>query len=95
MAQRLGSTISNSYTPRTSPKLPRPTITGAAMRAAIADVCPDTEPDLIEAIVLWLDAQETQERSLRAEERKRADVARARRRWIREQGWLDTASGPA
>ena len=25
------------------------------------------------------------------EERKRADVARARRRWIREQGWLDTA----
>src|SRR5215831_191572 len=27
---------------------------------------------------------------LRAEERKRADVARARRRWIREQGWLDT-----
>jgi hypothetical protein len=24
------------------------------------------------------------------EERKRADVARARRRWIREQGWLDT-----
>jgi transposase len=30
-------------------------------------------------------------KSLRAEERKRADVARARRRWIREQGWLDTA----
>jgi len=29
-------------------------------------------------------------KSLRAEERKRADVARARRRWIREQGWLDT-----
>ena len=28
-------------------------------------------------------------KSLRAEERKRADVARARRRWIREQGWLD------
>jgi hypothetical protein len=30
-------------------------------------------------------------KSLRAEERKRADVARARRRWIREQGWLDTS----
>jgi transposase len=29
-------------------------------------------------------------KSLQAEERKRADVARARRRWIREQGWLDT-----
>jgi transposase len=30
-------------------------------------------------------------KSLQAAERKRADVARARRRWIREQGWLDTA----
>src|SRR5690349_16703032 len=29
-------------------------------------------------------------KSRRAAERKRADVARARRRWIREQGWLDT-----
>src|SRR5207253_8337389 len=29
--------------------------------------------------------------SLRAAERKRADVARARRRWIREQGLLDPA----
>src|SRR3974377_999516 len=29
-------------------------------------------------------------KSLQAAERKRADVARARRRWIREQGWLDT-----
>jgi transposase len=28
-------------------------------------------------------------KSPQAEERKRADVARARRRWIREQGWLD------
>ena len=33
----------------------------------------------------------TFKKSLRAEERKRADVARARRRWIREQGWLDTS----
>ena len=32
-----------------------------------------------------------QKKSLRAAERKRADVARARRRWVREQGWLDTA----
>src|SRR5215470_19969229 len=32
----------------------------------------------------------TFKKSLRAEERKRADVARARRRWIREQGSLDT-----
>ena len=32
----------------------------------------------------------TFKKSLRATERKRADVARARRRWIREQGWLDT-----
>jgi hypothetical protein len=32
----------------------------------------------------------TFKKSLRAEERKRAEVARARRRWIREQGWLDT-----
>lgn len=30
-------------------------------------------------------------KSLRAAERKRADVARARRRWIREQGFLDAA----
>src|SRR6266852_8563238 len=30
-------------------------------------------------------------KSLRAAERKRADVARARRRWIREQGMLDPA----
>jgi len=30
-------------------------------------------------------------KSLRAAERKRADVARARRRWIREQGLLDPA----
>src|SRR6185436_16007448 len=30
-------------------------------------------------------------KSLQAAERKRAEVARARRRWIREQGWLDTA----
>src|SRR6516225_2151418 len=29
-------------------------------------------------------------KSLRAAERKRADVARARRHWIREQGWLET-----
>ena len=30
-------------------------------------------------------------KSLHAEEQKRADVARARRRWIREQGLLDPA----
>jgi hypothetical protein len=30
-------------------------------------------------------------KSLRAADRKRADVARARRRWIREQGFLDPA----
>jgi hypothetical protein len=30
-------------------------------------------------------------KSLRAAERKRADLARARRRWIREQGFLDPA----
>src|SRR5437764_14919516 len=30
-------------------------------------------------------------KSLQAAERKRAEVAGARRRWIREQGWLDTA----
>src|SRR4249919_2459287 len=30
-------------------------------------------------------------KSLRAAERKRADVALARRRWIREQGFLDPA----
>ena len=33
----------------------------------------------------------TIKKSLRAAERKRADVARARRRWIREQGLLDPA----
>jgi transposase len=32
----------------------------------------------------------TVKKSLQAAERKRADVARARRCWIREQGWLDT-----
>src|ERR1700758_981183 len=30
-------------------------------------------------------------KSLRAAEQQRADVARARRRWIREQGFLDPA----
>jgi hypothetical protein len=30
-------------------------------------------------------------KSLQAAERERADVARARRRWIREQGFLDPA----
>src|SRR6202035_1864327 len=33
----------------------------------------------------------TIKKSLRAAERRRADVARARRRWIREQGFLDPA----
>jgi transposase len=33
----------------------------------------------------------TVKKSLRAAERKRADVARARRRWVREQGMLDPA----
>ena len=33
----------------------------------------------------------TFKKSLQAAERQRADVARARRRWIREQGWLDPA----
>jgi hypothetical protein len=33
----------------------------------------------------------TVKKSLRAAERKRADVARARRRWIRKQGLLDPA----
>ena len=33
----------------------------------------------------------TLKKSLQAEERQRADVARARRRWIREQGMLDPA----
>ena len=33
----------------------------------------------------------TVKKSLRAAERKRADVARARRRWVREQGLLDPA----
>ena len=33
----------------------------------------------------------TFKKSLRAAERQRADVARARRRWIREQGLLDPA----
>src|SRR5437763_13464628 len=34
---------------------------------------------------------QTLKKSLQAVERKRADVARARRRWIREQGFLDPA----
>ena len=33
----------------------------------------------------------TLKKSLQAAERERADVARARRRWIREQGMFDTA----
>jgi hypothetical protein len=33
----------------------------------------------------------TVKKSLRAAEQQRADVARARRRWIREQGFLDPA----
>src|SRR3979490_2317292 len=33
----------------------------------------------------------TGKKSLQAAERKRADVARARRRWVREQGMLDPA----
>jgi hypothetical protein len=35
------------------------------------------------------------QKSLRAAERKRADVARARRRWIREQGFLEPADETA
>jgi transposase len=35
----------------------------------------------------------TLKKSLQAAERQRADVARARRRWIREQGMLDPAGG--
>src|SRR6202022_3566048 len=42
-------------------------------------------PDFLLAMVSPL------KKSLRAAERKRADVARARRRWIREQGFLDPA----
>ena len=37
----------------------------------------------------------TVKKSLRAAERKRADVARARRCWIREQGFLDPAQASA
>jgi DDE superfamily endonuclease len=32
----------------------------------------------------------SKKKSLRAAEQERADVARARRRWIRQQRWLDT-----
>src|ERR1700752_39768 len=53
-------------------------VSGGSMRAA-ARCCDST-----------LDMASPSKKSLRAEERKRADVAGARRRWIREQGWLDT-----
>src|ERR1700730_15922592 len=42
-------------------------------------------PDFLLAMAL------PSKKSLRAAERKRADVARARRRWIREQGFLAPA----
>jgi transposase len=38
-----------------------------------------------------IDTMSALKKSLHAEEQKRADVARARRRWIREQGLLDPA----
>src|SRR6202140_650137 len=38
-----------------------------------------------------LDTSSLLKKSLRAAEQERADVARARRRWIREQGMLDPA----
>src|SRR6266576_4134076 len=37
------------------------------------------------------DIMSPSKKSLRASEQERADVARARRRWIREQGMLDPA----
>src|ERR1700730_9381540 len=48
---------------------------------AAAARCPDFSPAMASP----------SKKSLRAAERKRADVARARRRWIREQGFLDPA----
>lgn len=39
----------------------------------------------------WPTRHHLQKKALQAEERQRADVARARRRWIREQGMLDPA----
>src|SRR5215218_706309 len=41
--------------------------------------------------VFWTDTASPLKKSLQAAERQRADVARARRRWIREQGMLDPA----
>jgi transposase len=41
--------------------------------------------------VFSIDTASPSKKSLQAAERQRADVARARRRWIREQGMLDPA----
>src|SRR6202048_1306843 len=52
---------------------------GSGVSQAAAARCPDFSLAMVSP----------SKKSLRAAERKRADVARARRRWIREQGFLD------
>src|ERR1700761_8513264 len=56
-------------------------------RSCIGDVSPRVAARFRASSLAMASASK---KSLRAAERKRADVARARRRWIREQGWLDT-----
>src|SRR6516165_11118380 len=58
-----------------------------SFRSCIGDVSPEAAARFR---AFSLAMASPSKKSLRAAERKRADVARARRRWIHEQGWLDT-----
>src|SRR6201987_3884903 len=58
-----------------------------SFRSCIGDVSPRVAARFRASSLAMASASK---KSLRAAERKRADVARARRRCIREQGWLDT-----
>ena len=59
-------------------------------RCRAAQAADSNQPQLALA-VFSIDTTSPSKKSLQAAERQRADVARARRRWIREQGMLDPA----
>ena len=65
-----------------------PDLGGDRCRAAQAA---DSRPAAARSGVFSTDTTSPSKKSLQAAERQRADVARARRRWIREQGMLDPA----
>jgi hypothetical protein len=54
-------------------------------------VSDESQAAAVRCLVSSLAMASLSKKSLRAAERQRADVARARRRWISEQGFLDPA----